>query len=156
MTEPALRDQVPRLLAANAYCVLATADEHGTPWATPVYFAARGTDELFWVSSADSRHSRNLAVRPDVAVTVFDSTVPVGGAEALYLTARAAPADDVDAALATLNGKLPADRQLEPADLVPDGPLTAYRAVVVRHEVLVRGGDPSFDNVVDGRREVTP
>ena len=148
--------QVPRLLAENSYCVLATADEAGTPWATPVYFAARDHGELFWVSAADSRHSLNIAVRPDVAITVFDSTVPVGGAEALYLVARAGVCGDTGAALAVLNRKLPADKALAPADLVPDGRLTAYRAAVLRIDVLVRGGDPTLGDGGDRRIEVEP
>ena len=73
---------VPQLLASIRYCVLATADVEGTPWATPVFFAARGTRELFWASAAASRHSRNIAARPMIGITVFDSTVPIGTAEA--------------------------------------------------------------------------
>ncbi|MEV4019513.1 pyridoxamine 5'-phosphate oxidase family protein [Nonomuraea angiospora] len=74
---------VPRLLTDNRYLVLATADRQGRPWAAPVFFAARDEDRLFWVSAPDSRHSRNIAERPDVAITVFDSHAPTGGAEAL-------------------------------------------------------------------------
>jgi hypothetical protein len=33
------RSGVDRVLAANRYLVLGTADEHGQPWATPVFFA---------------------------------------------------------------------------------------------------------------------
>ncbi|MEV4582058.1 hypothetical protein AB0K16_53395 [Nonomuraea jabiensis] len=57
---------------------------------------------LFWGSAPDSRHSRNLAERPDVAITVFDSHAPVGGAEALYLEASAGLADDPAVALTVL------------------------------------------------------
>ncbi|NUR25232.1 MAG: pyridoxamine 5'-phosphate oxidase family protein, partial [Catenulispora sp.] len=84
---------VPRLLGDLRYLVLGTADADGRPWATPVFFAPDGERRLLWVSAPGSRHSRNIAVRPEVAVTVFDSRVPVGGAEALYLEATAGPAD---------------------------------------------------------------
>jgi hypothetical protein len=149
---------VPRLLGAGSYCVLATADAAGRPWATPVFFAAQGHDELFWVSAPDSRHSRNIAVRSTIGITVFDSTVPIGGAEALYLEAEAGTVDGTrqTQALEVLNLKLPARQALSPADLVPDGPLQAYRAVVDRHFVLVRGGDARFTNVVDRRLPVRP
>ncbi|GAA4212526.1 pyridoxamine 5'-phosphate oxidase family protein [Actinocatenispora rupis] len=149
---------VPRLLAANRYLVLGTADADGHPWATPVYYAADGTDRVVWVSAPDSRHSRNIAARPEVAITVFDSHAPVGGAEALYLEATAGhvPADACAAALAVLNGDLPERQRLEPADLHPDGPLVVYQATVTKHYVLVRGGDARFDNVTDARLAVTP
>ena len=71
------------------YMTLATADATGRPWVSPVWFAT-GSDETFlWVSAPETRHSRNIAVRPEVAIVIFDSTVSVGGAEALYVDAIA-------------------------------------------------------------------
>ncbi|TKK91579.1 pyridoxamine 5'-phosphate oxidase family protein [Herbidospora galbida] len=148
-------EAVPRLLGENRYLVLATADDQGRPWATPVFFAARDEDRLYWVSSPGSRHSRNLAARPDVAMTVFDSHAPVGGAEALYLEATAGPADDPVAAVAALNARLPEGGELVDDDLAPSGSLVAYRADVRTHFVLIRGGDSRFDNVTDARLRVT-
>ncbi|SHN75327.1 pyridoxamine 5'-phosphate oxidase family protein [Cryptosporangium aurantiacum] len=148
---------VPRLLAAHHYLVLGTADGEGRPWATPVFYAADGDHRVVWVSAPDSRHSRNIAARPGVAITVFDSSAPIGGAEALYLqaTAEAVPDDDDarGAALALLNARLPAGHQLGPEDL---GPLQPYQAVITQHYVLIRGGDTRFDNVTDARLAVTP
>src|SRR5438309_956958 len=83
-------ETVPRLLAENRYLVIATSDDDGRPWATPVFFAADGARRVVWVSAPDSRHSRTIANRPEVAVTVFDSHAPIGGAEAVYLEATAA------------------------------------------------------------------
>jgi hypothetical protein len=44
---------------------------------------------VLWVSAPDARHSRNIAVRRQVAIVSFDSTAPVGAAEALYVDAVA-------------------------------------------------------------------
>ena len=131
--------------------MLGTTDADGRPWLTPVFFAPLGDDGLCWVSSADSRHSRNLAERPAIAITVFDSTVAVGHAEAAYVeaTAAPAPASETSAVLAALNARLPDDHGLAPDDLVPAGPLTAYVARIDRRYVLVRGGDPEHGNVLD-------
>ena len=149
---------VPQLLNANHYCVLATADAAGEPWATPVFFAARHARELFWVSSPTSRHSRNIAVRPTIGITIFDSTAPIGGAEALYLEAHAGPLDSSlhPQALEVLNSRLPPPQALSLTDLPPAGPLQPYRATATRHYVLMRGGDARFDNVVDDRLPVRP
>jgi pyridoxine/pyridoxamine 5'-phosphate oxidase len=92
-----------RILAATTYLVLATADPSGRPWATPVWFAARDLAELVWISRPDTRHSVNIAARPAVGITVFDSTVPVGAAAAFYAEAEAAEADP--AALAVFNAR---------------------------------------------------
>jgi nitroimidazol reductase NimA-like FMN-containing flavoprotein (pyridoxamine 5'-phosphate oxidase superfamily) len=83
-------DRVARaVFAGNRYMTLGTADEHGHPWVTPVWFAPADYREFFWVSSPAARHSRNIAARPEVSIVVFDSQVPVGSASAVYMTAVA-------------------------------------------------------------------
>jgi hypothetical protein len=77
-------------LEANRYMTIATADERGTPWVSPVWFAPDGHDGLLWVSDPAARHSRNIAVRPEIAIVVFDSRVAPGDAQGLYMTASAA------------------------------------------------------------------
>src|SRR6266508_544280 len=78
-----------RIVDANLYMVLATADATGRPWASPVYFANSGYDEFFWVSSPDATHSRNIAARPQVGIVVFDSQVPIGTGQGVYMAAVA-------------------------------------------------------------------
>lgn len=150
------RSRVDRILEDNRYLVIGTADDAGTPWATPVFFAALDPDTLVWVSAPDSRHSTNIRQRPQVAITVFDSRVEVGHAEAAYFDARAEPAEgaEIGAALTALNSRVPADKRLSLEDLAPAGALTVYRATLQRRYVLIRGGDPDFRNVHDMRVEV--
>jgi uncharacterized protein YhbP (UPF0306 family) len=166
-TEPVAQDPtvaasmwatVPHLLAEHRYLVLGTADAEGRPWATPVFFAADGHHRVLWVSAPDSRHSRNIAVRPDVAITIFDTDAPIGRAEALYLEATAEPVtgDTRAAALALLNTRLPAKQALGVDDLEPAGSLRVYQAAITRHFVLIRGGDTRFDNATDARLAVAP
>jgi len=82
-------EEARRVVAANAYMTLATADADGQPWATPVWFATRDRRDFIWVSRPGARHSRNIAASPLVAIVVFDSTVTVGGASAVYVEAVA-------------------------------------------------------------------
>ena len=77
------------VFAGNRYMTLGTADEHGHPWVSPVWYARAGYEELFWVSKPGARHSRNIADRPQVSIVVFDSQVPVGSAAAVYMEALA-------------------------------------------------------------------
>jgi nitroimidazol reductase NimA-like FMN-containing flavoprotein (pyridoxamine 5'-phosphate oxidase superfamily) len=77
-----------RVVDANIYMTLGTVDEGGLPWVSPVWFAHAEYREFFWVSRPDARHSRNLAVRPQVALVIFDSHEP-GTWRSLYMSALA-------------------------------------------------------------------
>ena len=150
------RSAVERVLAANRYLVLGTADVDGRPWVTPVFFAPLAPNRVCWVSAPDSRHSRNIADREAVAITVFDSSVAVGRAEAAYFDAHAVqvPPDEVAAALRSLNSRLPQNKLLNGDDLQPHGPLVVYRADLQHSYVLVRGGNSEYGNDVDMTVEV--
>ncbi|HEY7432958.1 MAG TPA: pyridoxamine 5'-phosphate oxidase family protein [Streptosporangiaceae bacterium] len=77
------------IIEANRYLVLATADTAGRPWSSPVYFAHIGFTEFFWVSSPEATHSRNITVRPEVGIAVFDSQVAIGTGQGVYMSAIA-------------------------------------------------------------------
>jgi hypothetical protein len=78
------------VIDANFCLTLATADEAGRPWPSPVWYAHAGYCEFFWISSPAARHSRNLTERPEAGIVIFDSHVPPGTAQAVYLTVAAA------------------------------------------------------------------
>lgn len=69
------------------YMTLATADEAGRPWASPVWYAAVGYDELIWLSRPQARHSRNLAVRRELGIVIFDSSASIGMGQGAYIEA---------------------------------------------------------------------
>jgi len=89
MTELDLDAHARALMDSNLYVTLGTADAHGTPWAAPVCFATADYAELFWMSRLDAQHSRNIASRPQVAMVIFDSTVPTYHGRAAYLSGTA-------------------------------------------------------------------
>lgn len=45
--------------------------------------------QVLWVSSPDTRHSRNLGARADVSIVIFDSSVPIYGGKGVYMSAVA-------------------------------------------------------------------
>jgi uncharacterized protein YhbP (UPF0306 family) len=77
------------IIDANLYMVLGTADEAGRPWVSPVYFAHSEYNEFFWVSRPETKHSRNLAERPEISIVIFDSQVPIGNGQGVYMSASA-------------------------------------------------------------------
>jgi len=91
-------DRIARaIIDDNRYMVLGTADEGGRPWVSPVYYAPSGYAELYWVSSPEAQHSRNLAARQELSIVVFDSQAPVGEGQGVYMSADAEQLTSVDA-----------------------------------------------------------
>lgn len=84
-----LPDHARSLLERTAYLTLGTVGDDGQPWASPVYFAADGLTDFYWVSSQGSLHSVNVEAHPQVSLVVFDSTVPAYHGRALYAVAVA-------------------------------------------------------------------
>ena len=77
------------IIDAGLYMVLGTADPEGRPWVSPVYYAPADYREFFWVSRPEARHSRNLEARPEVSIVIFDSTIPIGTGQGVYMSAVA-------------------------------------------------------------------
>jgi hypothetical protein len=69
------------------YMTLATADGSGRPWASPVWFAPVGYREFIWLSRPEARHSRNLVIRREVGIVIFDSTAPIETGQGTYVEA---------------------------------------------------------------------
>ncbi len=98
------------ILDANRYLTLGTADLDGQPWTSPVYFTATAESprgwEFYWASPIDARHSQNLAVRPQVSLVVFDSTVAPFEGRAVYAIgqARESAGDELDHGLRVYPG----------------------------------------------------
>jgi Pyridoxamine 5'-phosphate oxidase len=91
-------DDIARaILDAGRYMVLATANADGVPWPSPVWFAMEDYRELYWVSFPGARHSQNIAMRPQIAMVVFDSTVLPGTGQAVYMIAIAEQVTDPSA-----------------------------------------------------------
>jgi pyridoxine/pyridoxamine 5'-phosphate oxidase len=86
---PGLAATARQVIDTSRYLVLATADQHGVPWASPVWYAHEGYREFFWVSRPQARHSRNIETQPQVSIVIFDSSVPPGAARAVYIRGAA-------------------------------------------------------------------
>jgi len=59
------------LIEQETTLVLATTMDDGSPIATPLFYYPDDDLNLYWLSSPESRHSRNLHARPRAAVAVF-------------------------------------------------------------------------------------
>ena len=129
------------IIESNRYMVLGTADEAGVPWVTPVWYAQSDHREFLWVSSPDRRHSRNVVARPGISIAIFDSTVAVGSARAVYMSARAEHVSGADlerdiSRFDTAGQAQGLTRRWTPEDVLAPAPYRLYRATVSQHWVL--------------------
>jgi hypothetical protein len=135
-----LDDVARAIIDGNRYMVLGTADEGGRPWVSPVYYAPSGYSELYWVSSPEAQHSRNLAARSDLSIVVFDSQAPVGEGQGVYMSAVAEQLEGADldegieifSRVSISHGA----KEWRVEDVRPPAALRLYRVRVSEHWVL--------------------
>jgi nitroimidazol reductase NimA-like FMN-containing flavoprotein (pyridoxamine 5'-phosphate oxidase superfamily) len=128
------------IIDANLYMVVGTADEAGRPWVSPVYYAPVDYRDFVWVSRPETLHSRNLVAQPQISIVIFDSSVPIGTGQGVYM---AAIAEEVtgDARVAAID--VFSRRSLEHGgrewtleDVEPPAEIRPYRATASAHYIL--------------------
>jgi nitroimidazol reductase NimA-like FMN-containing flavoprotein (pyridoxamine 5'-phosphate oxidase superfamily) len=144
------------VIDTNPYLVLGTVDADGAPRVSPVFFGVDEYRDFYWVSSPEAVHSVNVAARPAVRAVIFDSTVQVGHARAVYLTGRArrVPDEELDTRCRVAFRDIAAGRAFGPEDLSGSSSMRLYLLPVDVCEVLVMGRDPRRGTGVDRRVRV--
>jgi nitroimidazol reductase NimA-like FMN-containing flavoprotein (pyridoxamine 5'-phosphate oxidase superfamily) len=134
------------IIEASWYLVLATADAAGRPWSSPLYFAHIGFAEFYWVSSPEATHSRNIAVRPEVGIAIFDSQVAIGAGQGVYMSAAATVLEGDEAArgIVAFSARSVAHgaREWTSQDVRPGAGLRLYRATADSYSILAKDGRP--------------
>jgi nitroimidazol reductase NimA-like FMN-containing flavoprotein (pyridoxamine 5'-phosphate oxidase superfamily) len=136
-TPEELRALATSIVGSNRFMTLATADADGRPWASPVWYAPSGDRELYWASSPEAQHSKNLRERPQLAIVIFDSH-EVGGWNAVYLWATAEELTDVVDGISIYSARSEAQgfKRWVRDDVVAPAKHRLYRAVVSERFVL--------------------
>ncbi len=155
---PDLDAMARRVIDANLYMTIATLQPDGSPWLSPVYFTPARYRDFYWVSVPGAHHSRNLRERPEVETVIFDSSVAVGHAEAVYISARAreVPEDELAAVVGEAFQQRGGARRFAPEDLAGEADLRLYVATATSWEVLIRGGDSIHGTGIDRREPADP
>jgi uncharacterized protein YhbP (UPF0306 family) len=131
------------IIDSTLYMVLGTSDESGQPWVSPVYFTASNYKEFYWISSPQAKHSRNIAMRSQISIVIFDSQVSAGKGQAVYIAAAAQEltGSELERSLVVYNGRFSdpdrhgvRDTRLE--EVCSPGLYRLYRAVALEHWVL--------------------
>src|SRR6266540_1223863 len=141
------------IIDASLYMVLATADAAGRPWSVPVYFAHSDWIEFFWVSSPEATHSCNIAARPQVGIVIFDSRVPIGMGQGVYMSAVAdeTTGEQLERGIDVFSGRSLATggAAWTPDDVRGAAPFRLYRATAAEHSILAKDGRPDHRVVVN-------
>ncbi len=151
-----LADLARSVIDATKHMALGTADESGHPWVSPVWFATVDRRHFHWVSGRETRHSRNLEARQEVAISMYDPSNPLG---AVYIsgTAKELIGEELEEGI-EIFGRLSrtnAGRDWQLADVQPPSEHRLYRATAAEYYVLVRGADTEHGRGVDHREPVT-
>jgi hypothetical protein len=76
------QEQLNKFLAEQKYMVIAVTLDDGTPWATPVRIKTQFMGGFEWDSKLDTEHSKAIAKRPQIAISIYtpetDSTIQFG------------------------------------------------------------------------------
>lgn len=125
------------IVDTNRFMAIGTADRSGMPWVSPVWYAPASYREYVWVSRPGARHSQNIAERPEVAITIYDSHGP-GTWAAFYMAGTATEVDDVDLALGVFNrrSEIQGLRAWSRDEVVAAAQFRLYRARVSEQFVL--------------------
>ena len=82
------------ILGEISYATVATASTDGKPWNSPVRHFCDSDLNIYWFSDKLNQHSRNIRENPDVFIVIYDSTVPEGAGEGVYIEAQARELND--------------------------------------------------------------
>ena len=111
----------------------------------------RAYRELYWVSSPEVDHSRNIAARPEISAVVFDSQQPVGTGQAVYMACRAerlgSPEDERAMEIFSRRSVEQGQEAWAVERVREPEPLRVYRATVTGHWMLDKSGaGPRYDH----------
>jgi len=84
------------ILQTIRYATVATANREGKPWNSPVSSVHDEELNIYWFSDKSNQHSQNIRENADVFIVFYDSTVPEGAGEGVYIEAQACELEDME------------------------------------------------------------
>jgi nitroimidazol reductase NimA-like FMN-containing flavoprotein (pyridoxamine 5'-phosphate oxidase superfamily) len=121
------------ILSEICYITVATVDQAGLPWISPLYASFDERFHFYWISSPLSLHSHNIRENPQVAFAIYDSTVPEGTGRGVYIQATAHELiedQEIAYGLTCLSTRV-GEEVLPISEVRGDSPLRLYEAKVL-------------------------
>lgn len=109
------------ILKTIHYINIATVNEDGTPWLSPVSASFNSNLSFFWGSAPLNIHSKNIERDGRVFVVVYDSTVPEGTGEGIYMKGHASALELTGSGIAKKYQFIPQEAWINDVETNDDG-----------------------------------
>ena len=126
-----LNSKAKKIIEKILYITIATVSKDGQPWNSPVYSAFDKNYNFYWASDKNGQHSKNITENENIFIVIYDSTVPEGTGEGVYVKAKAYSLEDekeIQHALEYLDGRV-GKKPHDPNGFLGDMPRRVYKAV---------------------------
>lgn len=145
------------IISKILYITIATSSKDGKPWNTPVYCAFDENYNFFWASWKENQHSKNIRENNNVFIVIYDSTVPEGTGEGVYIQAKAYELneeEEIKHALSYLDGRVKKrkDPKIRIAQFQGNKPRCIYKTV--SEKVWINGEGDIDGEYIDKRVEI--
>ncbi len=147
-------EKAKAIISEIIYITIATSSKDGQPWNTPVYSAFDQEHNFYWASDQNGQHSKNIRENSNVFLAIYNSTVPEGTGEGVYVKAVASELSDPDEITKALSflysrkNKVPRDAK----EFIGHYPRRVYKAVP--EKFWINGAGNVNGNYIDIRVEV--
>jgi nitroimidazol reductase NimA-like FMN-containing flavoprotein (pyridoxamine 5'-phosphate oxidase superfamily) len=140
------------------YITIASVSADGQPWNTPVYSAFDKDLNFYWFSDKNSQHSQNVRGNNKVSLVIYNSTVPEGTGEGVYLQCTVKELnspEEILAAKGVLDERVGKEKERNAQNYMGDNVLRGYKATPVQAWMNDDEKDENGNYVRDIRVEVT-
>lgn len=153
------KDKVKYLIENNHHMVVATADISSKPWNSPVFYMYDEFFNLYWVSSKDALHSKNIRANKHVAIVIFGQASPDGDMDGAYFDADASELEDeksIKEAIRLIQKRVQPDKFMirSLSDVTGDAAWRIYKAVSKQVFKRADATDPKSGQAITIRKEV--
>lgn len=127
-----LTKRAREIISKILYITIATSDRNGQPWNSPLYSAFDENYNFYWVSWRENQHSKNIKENNKIFIVIYDSTVPEGTGEGIYVQAKAYELNDekeIENALEFLDGRINKTGHHKAFQFQDNMPRRVYKAV---------------------------
>lgn len=153
----ALSKRAKEIINKILYITIATVSKDGQPWNSPVYSTFDENYNFYWNSWKENQHSKNIALNNNIFIVIYDSTVPEGTGEGVYVQAKAEMVTDkneMKRALEILQKrkKRPSSKLRSINEFMGEYPRRVYKAVP--QKFWMNTDSDVNGNFIDTREEV--
>jgi len=117
------------ILETIKYATLATVTPDGKPWNSPVASVIDDDLNVYWFSDKEGQHAKNVRANGEVFIVIYDSTVPEGQGEGVYIQAKAYELNDSEEVRAARRIKKGPTADDKPDEFLGNGVRRVYKGV---------------------------